>query len=648
MSPDGSFIAVFIDEANERLDRFVERLLTVEAGTASADAVEQLLRDIHTIKGSAAMVGLSDISAIAHALEDVLMDARRTGTVDGAHVEPLLRAADALRREVAGAGSGAAAALLQLAGGLANAEVAATPQPAERAAAPSAPAARPIRVAADKIDALLGLVGETVLHRGRLEHLVRAETGKRHSVDDELDTGDRLLAALKTTATAMRTMPLATIAGPYARAVRDAAASEGKEVELVVTGGAMELDRTILEALAEPLAHLLRNAVAHGIELPEERVARGKPSRGRIELRAQQRGAFAQILVEDDGGGVAPELVARGEVEGSLVDVLAQSGLSTAESVNQLAGRGVGLSAVRVAVAAVGGTLEIETAPGAGTLFTLSLPLTLALLDVLLVERGGGVYGIPLAAVEEVVAGGTPLALAGKPQLDVRGAPVALVDLAALVGYPAPPARPGAPAVVVVHGARRVAAVADALLGESEVVVKPFGPLLGVLPGYLGAAILGDGRIAPLLDPEALVGRSGARAPELRREPPPDVPLTPKVLVAEDSPSVRELQRTILEVAGYRVVTAYDGRDALEQILRDDEIALLITDFDMPELSGIELTAAVRATPGRASLPIVIVTSRDDDADRERGAEAGADVYMLKRGFEQQKLLETVARLVDR
>jgi two-component system chemotaxis sensor kinase CheA len=622
MSAEDEFLAIFRDEAKERLDGFTETLLAVEAGAAGDDALELLFRDVHTIKGAAAMVGLTEISAGAHAIEDVLGEAREAGHLDIELVEPLLRAADALRRQTAGAG-------------------------ARNETAPESATGRSIRVSSAKLDALLGLVGETILHRRRLEHLVRAPGSTSHPVDDELDAGDRLLAGLKSTATALRTMPLSVIVGPYARSVRDVAAAEAKDIDFVVTDGDMELDRTILETLADPLAHLLRNAVAHGIEKPDARRAAGKPSRGRVELRAQQRGAVAQIVVEDDGSGVAPDLLARGRAQGSLVDVLAEPGFSTADAVSPLAGRGVGLDAVKAQVEAVGGSLAIESEAGVGTRVTLSLPLTLALLDVLLVERGDNVFGIPLSAIVEAVVANAPLSLEGRARLDVHGTALPLVDLAALVGFDAPAPRDGAPAVVVGSRGVRVAAVTDRLLGETEVVLKPFGPLLGALPGYLGAAILGDGRVAPLLDPIVLVSRAaGAAARPVGAAAAPEARKPPKVLVVEDSFTVRELQRTILEVAGYRVATAHNGRDALEQVLSDGEIDLVLTDVDMPELDGIGLTAAIRASDERAALPVVIVTSRADEDHRRQGAEAGADAYMVKSSYDQQALLETVQRLV--
>ena len=278
----------------------------------------------------------------------------------------------------------------------------------------------------------------------------------------------------------------------------------------------------------------------------------------------------------------------------------------------------------------------------------LVLPLTLALLEVMLVERGGQAFGLPLAAVEEAVIVGDVLELEGRPALALHGRSVPLTDLVALIGGDAPGLAGRAPAIVVASGGRRVAVSCDRLLGQEEVIVKPLGPLLRSVEGYLGGAILGDGRIALLLDPAALT-RATAR---VNRTAAPALPasrrLAPKVLIVEDSYTVRALQRSILEAAGYRVETARDGREGLERVASDDEIDLVITDLEMPEMDGLELTKAIRARTERSSLPVVVVTSRGDDDARRRGVEAGADAYIVKHAFDQQALLDIVERLVGR
>jgi two-component system chemotaxis sensor kinase CheA len=651
--PGAEFLELFRDEANERLDNMVDVLLALEAGRAAPDALDELFRDAHTIKGGAGMLGLEDVRTLAHAVEDVLESARSAGDFPPQLADPLLRAADALRLQVAGDGTGEVAPSLldelaarraAVVGGEAPAGAAEASQPPTAAAEP-----RAIRVSPQKIDRLLDLVGETVLHRRRLEHVIGGERiAADESVSDELDLGARLFDELKDAAILMRTLPISTITASLPRAVRDIAAAEGKEVELVVTGEETELDRVILESLSEPLVHLLRNAIGHGLETAAERKRAGKPPRGTVLLSAEQRGGSVEIRVADDGRGVSEEILAEARRQGSLAEVLARAGFSTADEITDLSGRGVGLDAVRAHVERVGGTLEARSEPGKGTEIVLLLPLALALLEVLLVERGGQAFGLPLGSVEEAVAVEHTLELEGRPALELRGRSLPLADLADVLGAAAPalPAHP--PAIVVVHGGRRLAAVCDRLLGQDEVIVKPLGPLLRAARGYLGAAILGDGRIALLLDPASLTRPQGPAARPKAAAATASARVAPKVLVVEDSYTVRELQRSILEAAGYRVETARDGKEAFDRVTSDEEIDLVLTDLDMPEMDGLELTRAIRACPERSSLPVVIVTSRGSEDDRRLGVEAGADAYMVKRAYDQHTLLDVVERLVGR
>jgi two-component system chemotaxis sensor kinase CheA len=520
------------------------------------------------------------------------------------------------------------------------------PRQADAPGARQAPGSQTtLRVPADKIDHLLDVAGEILQHRRRLAHSLGHQAQLSPDVADLLGLGERMLGDLKDTAVAMRTLPLEVITAGLPRVVRDLARDAGKDVEFSVSGADTELDRLILESLSEPLTHLLRNAVVHGIEPPAEREQAGKPPRGRLELRAEPRGSLVEVVVADDGRGVSPDVIAEAGREKSLAEVLARPGFSTATEVTDLAGRGVGLDAVKAYANSLGGDLEVRSEPGRGMEVILLLPLALALAEVLVVERGGGVFGVALAAVEEVVTVTGTTTLQNQEALRVRGRSLPVTDLAALLGATAPPLPDRSPGIVISSGGRRAVVTCDALLGAEEVVVKPLGPLLARVPGYLGASILGDGRIALVVEPAALTG--GPRQIP-RSAPVPEPPAAPRVLVVEDSFTVRELQRSILEAAGYPVVTARDGQEALQAIDRDADIALVVTDLEMPRLGGLELTRAIRASGTRSSLPVVIVTSHGSDDDRRLGIEAGADAYMVKRSFDQQDLLATVEQLVGR
>ncbi|HXB64914.1 MAG TPA: response regulator [Solirubrobacteraceae bacterium] len=684
-------VQIFREETAEHLDGMDACLLAVEAGQASDQTTDALFRHAHSIKGGAGMVGLREAGAIANAIEDVLERARASGFLSPQLTEPLLRATDALRHAVAGE-HGVALAVVQALAISASAS-APPPQRAPPAAnvtptesgtpanggAPleGAPLEhqtvepqhravehrkaggdaqkndvtrfRSIRVAADSVDRVLDTVSETVLHHRRLEHMLDgAPCAADEAIEQEVDRGERLLNELQETVLELRMVPLSSITGPLPRAARDLAAAEGKQVDLEITGAETQLDRVLLDGMSEAINHLLRNAIAHGIEPPDVRERAGKPRRGSLELHAEPRGGQVAIEVRDDGGGVAPDALAEGVRRGSLVDVLAEAGFSTAEGVSEIAGRGVGLDAVKRQVESVGGSLAIDTEPGGGTSTTLLLPATLALLRVLVVKRGGQRFGLPLASVTEVIAVERVMVLGGRSSILVGEESLPLSDLAPVIGMVAPDLPELSRALVVEATNGRLAVACEEAIVEQEVVVQPLGRSLAGVSGYLGAAILGDGAVVLVLDPAYLVRRAprasaairvGAAAALRARQ-------APKILVVDDQFTVRELQRSILRAAGYRVEVACDGREALDALGAKADFDIVVTDLQMPEMDGLALLGAIRADPDRSSLPVIVVTSRGSDEDRKRGAQAGADAYIVKDEFDQQALLEAVKRLV--
>lgn len=496
-----------------------------------------------------------------------------------------------------------------------------------------------MRMSAEKVDDLFDAVGETVLHSGRLGSLLNGEPDIEQ-IEEELAHGGALLEELQHSVIQMRTLPLSSITGTLPRAVRDLAAAQGKQVELEITGADTQLDRVILDGISESISHLLSNAVVHGIETAAERVQAGKPESGRIELHGDQRGSLVAIEVSDDGRGVAQELIGSEDSAGALADTLAQAGFSTAGEITEVAGRGVGLDAVKSHVESLGGGLEVQSEPGGGTTVTMLLPLTLALMRVLVFERGGQTLGLPLTSVDEAIVVRETMSLGGREAIEVRGGSIPLAELPAAGGASErePDSHPHA--MVVASSGRRVALLCDRIVEEQEVVIKSLGPLLARIPGHLGAAIMPSGRIALILDP-AFVTKAPARgraqavtAAEVRQS---------TVMVVDDQFTVRELQRSILESAGYEVRTARDGREALADI---EGVELVVTDVQMPEMDGIELLRAIRESRERSSMPVVMVTSQGSEADRQRGLEAGADAYIVKDQFDQRALIETVERLL--
>jgi chemotaxis protein histidine kinase CheA len=627
---DAETLELAREEASDCLQRIERHLLALESGAgAPEDALDEMFRDAHSIKGTAGMVGWSTAASIAHGIEDRLSECRESGSFAPELSAPLLRAVDSLREALAGDANGASP----------EAEEAPTSNGA------GADSAQPsIRVATGKVDRILDAVGETVLHHRRLEHLL-AEAGEEH------DLGERMLTELQDSVVEMRTLPLSTITASFPRAVRDLAASEGKAVELVIGGAETQLDRTILDGISDAITHLLRNSVAHGIEAPDERERAGKPRLGRLELRAEQRGSMVAIQVADDGRGVSAELLARASQEGSLADLLATPGLSTADEVGAVAGRGVGLNAVKAWVEGLGGSLDVTSDPGRGTEVTMLLPLILALLRVLLCRRDGQTFGLPLASVREVVTVTNALSLGGRRSIELRGESVRLGDLAEMIGTQGGELPETPPALIVNSPSRPVAVACDEVLGDDEAIVKGLGPLLSNVPGYLGATILDDGSVALILDPNHLLKLPAERSTSAGPSAAPSAPATPvapNVLVVDDQFSVRELQRSILETAGYRVETAPSGGEALERITGGGEVDLVLSDIQMPGMDGFELLRTIRASAEHSSLPVVIVTSQKGEDDRRRGVEEGADAYIVKDDFDQRTLLETIERLLGR
>jgi chemotaxis protein histidine kinase CheA len=677
-------------ESGDCLQRMETHLLALESGRGGAAEIDAILRDAHSIKGSSAMVGWKEVAALASAIEDRMEQAREHGAFPLEFADPLLRAVDILARALHGesgivdplvaelaelgsrangqvaqpisdepplqaprptvasavGASGPAVTSAVEASGSAMASAVGAPRPAVTSAV-GAPAT--VRIPAAKVDHMLDVVGETVLYHRRLEHELGAALDDRRHSSGVLDMGERLLDDLQDSVVQMRTLPLSTITARFPRAIRDLAAQEGKEAELTVSGTETQLDRVILDGISETIVHVLRNAVAHGIERPEQREASGKPRAGRIELRAEQRGGMVASAIADDGCGVSPELLARAGESGSLVDILAETGFSTADEVSETAGRGVGLDAVKLHVESLSGALDVRSEPGLGTEVTLLLPMTLALMQVLLFEWNGHPFALPISSVGRVVAVTDTTSLGGRRSLDLEGEAVPLSSLGALIG-----AGSGSqalaehpPAIILESPARRLAVACDELRGEEEVVIKSLGPLLAGVDGYLGAAILGDGRIALVLDPTHLL-KAPLQATAFDQPLKTSASPPTQVLVVDDQFAARELQRGILETAGYQVQVARDGRDALRQIGEIADLDLVVTDVQMPQMDGFELLEAIRADQRHGSLPVVVVTTLGDEQSRRRGAEAGADAYIVKQEFDQQALLETIERLVGR
>ena len=579
-------------------------------------------------------------------------------------------------------------------------------------AAPAAPTAgsepRAVRVNADNLDRMMQLAGESMVEGRRSPAIrrslnaVRSElVHARESLEGALRRGDpvRIASARDAVARAeaslgerlfelenffRRTEEVSTalyhevigsrmrpfregVAG-FPRMVRDVSRQLGKDVRLEIAGGDVPVDRDILARLEAPLNHIIRNAVDHGIELPEVRRAAGKPEQARIVVEARHHAGQLQVRVVDDGRGIDPDAIRRKVVERGmqaaevaarlgereLFDFLFLPGFSTAKQVTEISGRGVGLDVVHQMVTSTSGTVRVESRVGAGTTFSMQLPVTLSVVRAALVQVGGEPYAFPLARIDRVLRVGTDAitAVQGRLQCEVDGESTGLVDGAALLGV-GETVRGAATSVVVLgddHG--KVGLVVERFLGEQDLVVRTLDPRLGKIPHVAAAAILDDGSPALIIDVEdtlatlrkqlgdgSLAGIGTAEASEGPRR------ATKRILIAEDSITVREVERQLLLRLGYDVAVAVDGMDAWNQ-LRAGRFDMLVTDIDMPRMNGIELVRLVRADGRFAHLPIAVVSYKDREEDRRAGLDAGANAYLTKGSFHDQSFTATVTELV--
>jgi chemosensory pili system protein ChpA (sensor histidine kinase/response regulator) len=474
----------------------------------------------------------------------------------------------------------------------------------------------------------------------------------------------------------VRMVPLGRLAERLHRTVRQVAKELGKRASLDIRGAQVELDRSVLERITAPLEHMLRNAVTHGIEMPEVRGAAGKPPVGDIRLELSQEGNEVVLALADDGAGLdTARILERARslglpgAEGNptpaqVADYIFLPGFSTAGEVTELAGRGVGMDVVRNEVASLGGRVEISSEPGRGTRITIFLPLTLAVTQAVLVKSGGRTYAVATVMVEHVLqlraADLERLGAEEAPSVERQGRRYPFHVLAALLGVSAGQGgnqrgnqrddqRPG-PALFVRSGADSVAVQVDEILSSSqEIVVKAIGPHIARMPGIAGATVLGSGEIVLILNPVQLAARraAAAQAPAKAPEPAPAEPAAPPlVMVVDDSLTVRKITGRLLERSGYRVVTARDGVEALELLQETQPVAMLV-DIEMPRMDGFELARNVRAEPRLATIPLVMITSRIAEKHRDHALDLGIDHYLGK-PYQEQELLALIAQFAQR
>ncbi|MCY7381461.1 MAG: hybrid sensor histidine kinase/response regulator [Microcoleus sp. CAN_BIN18] len=462
--------------------------------------------------------------------------------------------------------------------------------------------------------------------------------------------------------------PFADGVPAFPRMLRDLARQLGKQVKFEVVGKSTQVDRDILEKLEAPLTHILRNAIDHGLELPSARLAAGKPAEGTIRLEAAHRGGMLSITVSDDGSGIEPEklrekIVTKGMVsaeiaakltEPELMDFLFLPGFSTASQVTEISGRGVGLDIVQSMVQEVGGILRATSVPGKGMSFHLQLPLTLSVIRTLLVEISGEPYAFPLTRIDRILMVDTAeIAIAENRQyftLDNQN--IGLVTAYQVLQLPPPSEKLDlVPVIIVSDRSSSYGLAVDKFLGERDLVVRPLDPRLGKVADISAAAFMEDGSPVLIIDVEDLVRSTDKLLTESRLQKVSQTAQTAesttrkRVLVVDDSITVREVERKLLENQGYEVEIAVNGMDGWNA-LRTGNFDLVISDVDMPRMTGIELVSQIKNHSGLKSIPVIIVSYKDREEDRIRGLEVGADYYLTKSSFHDDTLLNAVVDLI--
>jgi two-component system chemotaxis sensor kinase CheA len=683
MIEDATLRELFKAESEEHLQHLDDALLRLEKTPADQALLEEAFRAAHSLKGAARMLDLNSIQAPAHRLEDEL-NAARNGT------QPLN--ADMLARMSGEIADIRRFALDAVAVGTTKRQGAAPEESVM--SVPSAPfRIESVRVDTRKLDALMTHAGELMVTKtrvarrladidalidlatdsgaamerlgrmgvllGRLHAAFSEDSARLDYLADELESGIRLA----------RLVPLSNVLRLFPRLVHDLGQEQDKEVELVIEGEETNADKRILEEIKDPLMHMLRNAVDHGIEPPQAREQLGKPRTGVVRIKASQAASSVRIEVSDDGRGLDEEALKRAalrrglesaEALGSMSSAQVHSliftpGVSTAGFVTDVSGRGVGMGVVRANVERLKGSIQLQSTPGKGTSITILLPVTLATVRVLIVEVNGHPYGLPMECVQVLmtVAPADVFAVEGRHAVLHQGRPVSVARLADLLELPraiergmARNAPPAFLCAVLSLGGEPFGVFVDVLLDEREVVLKPQSALLARVRNVAGATILDSGEICMVLNPQDLLAsmRKGA-APVA---PPVVVEASKRkkaVLLAEDSITTRMQEARILETAGYEVVTAVDGVDAWNK-LATRTFDAVVTDVMMPNLSGLGLAEKIRGEARYAELPIILVTSLASDEDKRRGLEAGANAYLTKTAFDQQTLLDCLQRLI--
>lgn len=729
---DAELLAVFLEEGADLLPQVGEALRAWQAAPTDASHAQGLLRLLHTIKGSARMAGAMRLGQHVHDIETHIGNMVHGGAATPAAFDELLAHYDHALLLFEQLQQGGAPDAAPAAPSWADDQPAKSPLVRVRADILDRLVNQAGEVAIararleDQVGAMRAMLGDAADNLARLRRQLReidmqaesqiassmsrrADLGERdfdplefdrftrlqeltrmmaesvndaaslheqlsHGVQragDDLGLQGRVTRDLQRDLMLVRMVPFASIAERLFRVARQSAKEVDKRVNLDLRGGSVEIDRGVLERMAAPLEHLLRNAIAHGVEARAARAAAGKSETGELLMEVAQQGNEMVIEFSDDGAGLDLERIrARGLATGLLAadeqvtdaqiaDLIFEPGFTTAEALTALSGRGVGLDIVQAEAQSLGGRVDLESTPGQGTRFVIRLPLTLAVTQVVLVVAGGRSYALPAILVDDVqpMRAEALAAARASGHLTLHGRQAALHYLPALLGAGAASeaqAGESAPVMLLKNGAERLALQVDAVLGNREVVVKNIGPQLARMAGIAGATVLGSGDIVLILNPVALVQHL-AQHPEARaqyaqavHDPAGADPACCRatVMVVDDSMTVRRVTARLLEREGYRVLLANDGVDALEQ-LRAVSPDLLLVDIEMPRMDGFDLMRQLRANPQTAATPVIMITSRSADKHRNHALTLGVDAFFGK-PFQEPALLAAMQDLLTR
>jgi chemosensory pili system protein ChpA (sensor histidine kinase/response regulator) len=735
----------FVEEATDHLRTLEEGLLLLEKDASLAgELIEPLFRAAHTLKGSASLVNVSDVGMVAHRLEDLLEAIREgEGELTLAKVDAMLFSLDQMRELIHLRKSGkdipddlvtdalsrmAKTEHLQKYADDSEEQQVETPAADVSGDRPSAARrseeAGVVRVSMDKIESMMGLVGEFTVSKnhllGRLPILERMKeeisfagnrllkevtsfserydytlpaqnsisgddafdelefdrydelnlfSRKLREITDDIEealkemTGffkdfsqdifslDRMTDEMKEQISAARTIQAGQLFQRFNRSIRDLSHDLERPVELSVSGGETAIDRVIYDGLFDPLLHIVRNAFAHGIEPIEERIEQGKPAHATIWLKAERRGNTVEITIEDDGRGIDLKRVrergiekgfiaAEQEVsEQDLIQLIFRPGFSTTAAADSESGRGVGMNVVMDRLSRLNGTIDVWTEKGQGTRFRLRLPLSLVIVNVIQLNCGRQNLVIPSALVDEIVdlRSGTD-----RLKTDDKYKHVQTIDLANLLRLPVQQDQPGFGILTQSEGTP-IMLLVDSVLGQEDTVIKPFGSFLDELPYFSGSSLAGDGSMRLVVNP-ARMKHFHSEISENVTPPVQPVAATPKVMVVDDSLSVRKYADMLLSAHGYSVVTAVNGQDALEK-LEDESVFSIITDLEMPIMHGYELLRELERQ--QVKIPVAVLTSRAGEQHRKEALSLGATDYLVK-PFDEDGLVSIVSRHQDR